>query len=452
MFSQKIKGYLSLISAILFNFIIGNLFSFSNFIPYYQSYLYYKYDNKEEISLMQLYFITPSGIFVHKTFPSFMGLVDKKIGIRALTIIATISIFISHVILYFSINYYLILLAYILYGYGSCSTYYTSLRNCWKYFPEKKDLISGIIFSSFGLSSFAFTSIADQIINPDNIPKNGKFYPKQISYRFIKYVKIFAISVVVIGAISSILCFPYEEENQNDNNIINKNKECLNDSNVNKSEQEIDVKSDEITKSLLNNNENVPLKKIIFSREFVKCLAIAGCSLTFGFLLGNTYRNFGIENKLDESGMHTLSKVYTLLNTFSRILWGIICQKFKFKIPYIIIVINQIVCGCVIYFSAVKLYTYFIVVCLGALSYAGHIVFFPNLIHKKFGVENSVILLGICGIFSGISALIGPILTYFIKDLKDYLIVYLVGVAPSIVSLILTIFIKTNRFEINIED
>ena len=191
---------------------------------------------------------------------------------------------------------------------------------------------------------------------------------------------------------------------------------------------------------------------MIFSREFAKCLAIAACSLTFGFLLANTYRNFGIENKLDESGMHTLSKVYTLLNTFSRILWGIICQKFKFKIPYIIIIIIQIVCGCVIYFSAAKLYTYFIVVCLGALSYAGHIIFFPNLIHNKFGVENAVVLLGICGIFSGISALIGPILTYFIKDLEDYLIIYLVGVAPTIVSLILTIFIKTDRFKFNDDD
>ena len=282
MFSQKIKGYLSLISAILINFIIGNLFSFPNFIPYYQSYLYYKYDNKEEISLMQLYFITPSGIFVHKTFPSFMGLVDKKIGIRALTIIATISIFISHVILYFSINYYLILLAYILYGYGSCSTYYTSLRNCWKYFPEKKDLISGIIFSSFGLSSFAFTSIADQIINPDNIPKDGKYYPKQISYRFIKYVKVFAICVVVIGSISSILCFPFEGKIEENN--INNNKECLNDSNVYKSEHQFDVKNGEFNKSQLNNNDNVPLKKMIFSREFAKCLAIAACSLTFGFI------------------------------------------------------------------------------------------------------------------------------------------------------------------------
>ena len=89
--------------------------------------------------------------------------------------------------------------------------------------------------------------------------------------------------------------------------------------------------------------------------------------------------------------------------------------------------------------------TYFIIVCLGVLSYAGHIILFPNLIHNKFGVDNSVILLGICGIFAGIAAIIGPILTYFIKDLEDYLITYLLGVSPSIVSLILTIFIKTER-------
>ena len=76
-------------------------------------------------------------------------------------------------IFYFSKEYYLILLSYALFGFSSSSTYYTSVRNCWKYFPEKKDLITGIIFSSFGLSSFTFTNIADLIINPDNIPKDG---------------------------------------------------------------------------------------------------------------------------------------------------------------------------------------------------------------------------------------------------------------------------------------
>ena len=71
--------------------------------------------------------------------------------------------------------------------------------------------------------------------------------------------------------------------------------------------------------------------------------------------------------------------------------------------------------------------------------------------HTKFGVENSVILLGICGIFAGISSLIGPILTYFINDLEDYLITYLLGVAPSVVSLILTILIKTESIDKNVD-
>ena len=445
MFSKKIKGYLSLISAILMNFLTGNLYSFPNLIPYYQSYLYYEYGNQEKISLMQLYFITPVGIFVQNTFISLMGIVDKKIGIRILSIIAIISLFLSNVILYFSINYYLILLSYILFGFATCSTYYTSIRNCWKYFPNRKDLISGLIFSSFGLSSFAFTSIADLIINPDNIPKDGKYYSKQISYRFLKYVRVFAICTASIGAVVCVLSFPYEDENK----IINNNNENLNDSNVSKSyiknDQDSENKNDHL------NIESIPLKKIILSTEYAKCVLMTICSIIFGFLLTNTYRNFGIEKKLDEGGMHTLSKVFTLLNTFSRIIWGIICHKFKFKKPYLVIISAQIAVGCFLYFSAYKLYTYFIVVCLGALCYAGHIVFLPSLIHVKFDVENSVILMGIGGIVSGIAALIGPIMTLFIKELKDYLIIYLIGVAPSIGSLILTIFIKTEKFSIKRE-
>ena len=63
--------------------------------------------------------------------------------------------------------------------------------------------------------------------------------------------------------------------------------------------------------------------------------------------------------------MHILSKIY----------------KFKFKIPYLIIIINQIICSCLIYFSSEILFTNCIVVCLAVLSYAGHIILFPNLIH-----------------------------------------------------------------------
>ena len=208
MFNNKIKGYLSLVSSILIHLLIGNLFSFANLIPYYKSFLYYKNGKNEIITERELYFIAPVGIFVHNTFPSVMGFIDKKLGIRVLTVLATILLYFSQFIIYFSINYYLLIISYILFGFAASSTYFQTLRNCWKYFPKKKDLISGIVFSSFGLSSFIFTSIADDIINPDNISKEGKYYSKEISYRFLKYIKVFIFCIVILGSISSILCFP----------------------------------------------------------------------------------------------------------------------------------------------------------------------------------------------------------------------------------------------------
>ena len=442
MFNNKVKGYLSLISSILIQLIIGNLFAFPNLIPYYQSYLYYKNNNTEKISSMQLYFVTPVGIFVHNIFPSFTGVLDKKVGIRVLTIFATLFSYISQLIIYFCVDYYLLLISYFLYGLSSSLTYFQTLRNCWKYFPGKKDLISGIIFSSYGLSSFVFTSLADYIINPDNISKEGKYYSKEISFRFLKYIKICIFCIIILGSISSILSFPFKE-----GEIINLNNYIDNKNEQNIKENEDENNKEELKEKIIIKKRTTSLKKIILSVEFLKCLLIAGSTIIFGFLLSNTYRNFGIENNLDENGMHTLSKIFTLLNTFSRLIWGVICDKFKFRIPYLIIVINQIICGSLIYLASKKLFTYFIVVCLAVLSYAGHVILFPNLIHTKFGVENSVILLGISGIFVGICSLIAPLLTYFINDLEDYLIAYLLGAAPSVVSLILTIIIKTENID-----
>ena len=255
MFNNKIKGYLSLISSVLIHLLIGNLFSFANLIPYYQSFLYYKHNNTEVISLMQLYFIAPIGIFVHNTFPSFMGIVDKKVGIRVLTFFATASLYFSQLIIYFSIEYYLLLISYALYGLAASATYFQTLRNCWKYFPHKKDLISGIVFSSFGLSSFIFTSIADHIINPDNISKEGKYYSKEISFRFLKYIKVFIFCIVILGSISSILCFPFEEENK-----INLNSEQ--DKEVIDTENNIDEKKE----ILLTQSQHIPL---IFRFNFI---------------------------------------------------------------------------------------------------------------------------------------------------------------------------------------
>ena len=269
MLNKKIRGYSSLISAILINLLNGNLTTFPNLIPYYQSYLYYKHNNTEKISEMQLYFVEPIGIVFQIFLPMFMNYIDKILTIKILTIFSAVLLFFSRVIIYFSTEYYLLLISYAIYGVGISCSYFPSTKNCWKFFPEKKDIMSGIIFSSFGLGSFVFTSIADQIIDPDNEKKEGKYYSKEVAYNFLTFVKFEIFSIAILGIIASLLSFPYEDEKKEDENE-NKNK------------------NEEINKK----GENIPLKKMILSLEFVKCFAITGCTQIFGYLLSNTYRNF----------------------------------------------------------------------------------------------------------------------------------------------------------------
>ena len=164
MLNNQIKGIFSIISSIFIQILIGNSFTFGNFVIYYKSYLYY--NNINNISLLDLLYVAPVSLACINMFPSITGFLDNILGLRILTIISAVSLLISQLIIYFSTKYYLLTIAYIIYGFAGSITLLPTIRNCWKYYPIKKGLISGILYSSCGLSSFLFTSIGDYIINP----------------------------------------------------------------------------------------------------------------------------------------------------------------------------------------------------------------------------------------------------------------------------------------------
>ena len=93
MFDNKIKGILTLISSIFTQIIIGNAFTFGNFIIYYKSYLYY--NNVNDISVLDLLYVVPTAAACLNILPIITGFLDKFLGIRILTIISTICLLIS---------------------------------------------------------------------------------------------------------------------------------------------------------------------------------------------------------------------------------------------------------------------------------------------------------------------------------------------------------------------
>ncbi len=445
--NNKIKGICSLISAVLINLLTGSLFTFPNLISYYEVFVDHKYNKN------QLYFVAPVGILFFNSLSSVMGILDDKFGTRVLNIIASILLLSSQLLVYFFKIFALLIMAYILYGLAASLTYYQSLKNCWKYFPNLKGLVSGIVFSSFGLGPFIFTSIADGV---NKTSEDGN-KDKEIIKGFKLFLIIFIICIAVAGTLSSILCFPYKKEEKYLSTLsVLPNEENEVQNPEDEKEYSVHLKDEDKIEDKKDEKDEKTLKEAILSKDFLFCLLIAACTLIYGYLLSNTYRTFGevsfiIEKEKgseEESAkmkgyLQTLSKVFTLLNTFGRLLWGFIADRVRFKILYPIVCVIQIISGATIYFSAGNMIAYYIFTNLGVLGFAGHVIVFPNLIPIKFGVEKSVYLLGICAIFTGIAALIGPILTLFVlKEKKDYLIIYLIVAAPTIVSLLIAIIIK----------
>jgi MFS transporter, OFA family, oxalate/formate antiporter len=127
----------------------------------------------------------------------------------------------------------IVYLAMIISGLSIGFSYLAVIKNCWSYFPNRKGLISGLIMTGFGLSSFIFTSIADFIINPNSqLANKDGFYPPEIAMRVYKFIFIEFIIMIIVGSFSVLMTFPNHDEKygqiyQSENLLKNKIEENL---------------------------------------------------------------------------------------------------------------------------------------------------------------------------------------------------------------------------------
>ena len=110
---------------------------------------------------------------------------------------------------------------FVLYGLGIGLGYYPILKTTWKYFPEKKGFLTGLILSVFGLCPFIFTSIADAVMNPDGVnTKEGGIFGPDIAIKMKDFSLIMVITMAVCGVLSQFLMFPLDNVVSTDNNQV----------------------------------------------------------------------------------------------------------------------------------------------------------------------------------------------------------------------------------------
>lgn len=157
----------------------------------------------------------PVGLMFQNISPFFGGFLDNVFGSRLVLIIAVVFAVGCHLLLTYFINFWIIIGAMTLFGFGNGLVYYSVMRNCWHYFPEKKGVITGVIIAFYGGSSMIWTTIADAIINPngDKVTADG-YYSDEISKEVPKFLWIMNIIIAVIGVLAIILVFPYKKEEE----------------------------------------------------------------------------------------------------------------------------------------------------------------------------------------------------------------------------------------------
>ena len=332
--------------------------------------------------------------------------------------------------------------SFVLYGLGIGIAYYPILKTCWKYFPEKKGLITGLVLCCFGLSPFAFTTLADLVINKEGIPAdNAGFFPDTVAIKMKDYALIMAIVQGGFGLLALLIMFPMDSVESTDKD--DKKKEGEEKLIKNEETAEVEKPKEDTNDSI---NEK-PLKQAALSFKFHMFNLMSVGTLFFGYFSTNTCRSFGSLNKINETYLQTMSKVCSFLNGLFRIAWGFVFDCLGFKIPYLIVVINQIVVSSSFYFSARNEYLYFAANLLENVTFSGHGTIAPPLVTQIFGMKNAIILIGITGYYIGSCGFVGALIAKFIiKKPEDYLIVYLIGAAFAVMSLIITIFMNGDKF------
>lgn len=272
----------------------GAKFTFSSISPYVASYLHY--NGNPSIFPEDLYFLMPCSDLLLNIFNIFGLKIGELIGPKNAIILSLFFEFSSLSILLFIPKYIMILISMGIFGIGISINNLIITKNCWKYFPNNKGIVNGVIMMASGISTSFYTPIADfGIINPE---KNGTYsnglYSEEIANRFPNYIYVLFGIFFVFGSISFFFTFNYDEKIDNENNITeNINEEKIVEDTIveEKKEENLEKENEKIENDLKEGNENIEknddcnnnktkittreLLSLFFSRKNAHILAIS---------------------------------------------------------------------------------------------------------------------------------------------------------------------------------
>ena len=107
--------------------------------------------------------------------------------------------------------------------------YVIPISNCWKYYPNSKGLIGGIIVSGVGMGTFVFNLLSTYLVNPnsENADVNGLF-DSDVANNVPYMIRILVACWASLGVVGITLIFPFKPETQKVDQYLLKTNDEIN--------------------------------------------------------------------------------------------------------------------------------------------------------------------------------------------------------------------------------
>lgn len=146
-----------------------------------------------------------------------------------------------------------------------------------------------------------------------------------------------------------------------------------------------------------------------------------------------------------------MSIIYSIVNGVFRNIFGLLFDKFGINVIRVTTGI-EVVISVSIYFTSEIVPLYFILTIIVALVHSANNSNLPALLAKIYGINNYSQISGLTAIFNGLAGLAAPILSKTLRlsksnDDTPFLILFEIGAALSLVSLVMILLINDSPFD-----
>ena len=468
---NKVFGILCVIGSSIIRFIFPSIFSFHTLCIYQVSYIKRNGGDAEVIYTMFYYPVT---ILFQSIFGLFAGIIFAKVGVHWSNLIGTAIFLLAGFIMYISNRFFLDMISSSLFGIAVSIVAFPTYINACNYFMNNIGLVSGIIETSMALGTTFFTTIGEEMINPERIPSDpiDHLYNEEIAKRVKTYILLQIFTALGAFIVCEIMTKTYDENNKEkcsikflfrideikslcskkkEQNLINEGTENIQSI----ARDNSDLKKDENEEDSTKKKKKTRKEKIIMSLKSWKFwrynLISLSCS-PIGNTIFSLYRSIGETYQIDQNVLQLLGTLSFITQFIFSFVFGVLCDYVNFRVLMFISNIFGTIVGVMYYYSFHYSIFFLILTLLLSVQSAAYVSLRDYHLMKVFGQEIYIDLSGVINLTSGIFVIILSAIVYFIetfvedKDLAYTTIFPVFGVI-NFVGVILGYFLDNNPID-----